>query len=50
MVPRSGGYVLAVEPVAVDLYLFRDLRARSATDERAEESLVEAVGCGGVRR
>ncbi|WP_186762700.1 AfsR/SARP family transcriptional regulator [Lentzea tibetensis] len=46
LVRRSGGYVLEVDPRAVDLNRFRALvrEARSADDERAVASLGEALG------
>ncbi|CCH30710.1 BTAD domain-containing putative transcriptional regulator [Actinosynnema sp. NPDC047251] len=43
---RSGGYLLAAAPDAVDLHRFRELRglARSADDRSAERLLTEALG------
>ncbi|MBB5953990.1 DNA-binding SARP family transcriptional activator/tetratricopeptide (TPR) repeat protein [Saccharothrix tamanrassetensis] len=46
IVRRSGGYVLLADPGSVDLYRFRDLRARAARtadDRMAERLLAEAL-------
>ena len=43
LIRRSGGYVLTVDPMAVDLYRFRHLvaRARAVADDQAAELLFE---------